>query len=173
MAKRPNAKGRKAGHSFLRLIHPILDHPNFHALSTRAVKLLIDIAAQYRGTNNGDLCATYSVMKKRGWTSNDQIQKGLKELVERGWLIQTRQGRRPKVASLYAITWEAIDECGGKLEVSATRTAPNTWRQEPPEKPPRTFSDHRHTVQSEPPHGAMEGAKVVSLNRHTAHKGTK
>ena len=170
---REKMKGRKNGHSFLRLIHPLLDHPNFHALSPRAVKLLIDIAAQYRGTNNGDLCATYSVMKKRGWSSNDQLRKGLKELLERGWLIQTRQGYRPRVASLYALTWESIDACGGKLEISATKTPLNTWRQVPPEKPPRAFPDHRHTVQSEPPHGAMEGGNIAPLNRHAAHKSPK
>lgn len=173
MAKRPNAKGRKSSHSFLRLIHPILDHPNYYSLSPRAVKLLIDIAAQYRGTNNGDLCATYSVLKQRGWTSNDQIRKGLNELLERGWLIQSRQGYRPKVASLYAITWEKIDECNGKLDIKSTKVPPNTWRQDPPPKPPQGFPDHRHTVQTEPPHGAMEGANIVTLNRHTAHKAPK
>lgn len=170
---REKVKGRKSGHSFLRLIHPLLDHPNFYSLSPRAVKLLIDIASQYRGSNNGDLCATYSVMKKRGWSSNDQLQKGLKELLERGWLIQTRQGYRPRVASLYALTWEAINECSGKLEVNATKTPLNNWRQKPPLKPPRTFPDHRHTVQSKPPRGATKGGNIVLLNRHTAHKGQK
>lgn len=170
---REKTKGRKDDHSFLRLIHPLLDHPNFHALSPRATKLLICIAAQYRGSNNGDLCATYKIMKKRGWNSNDQIQKGLKELLERGWLVKTRQGRRPNVPTLYALTWEAINECGGKLEVKAAKAALNTWRQEPPERPTRTFSDGRHTVQSTPPHGAMEGQNIVSLNRHAAHGSQK
>ena len=168
---RERIKGRRSGRSFLSLPHYVLDHPNYYTLSSRAIKLLIDIAAQYRGTNNGDLCCTFSVLKKRGWTSNDQIRKGLNELLERGWLIQTRQGHRPRVASLYALTWQPINECSGKLEVGATKTAPNTWRQEPPPKPPRTFSDHRHTAQSEPPHGPMEGNNIVPLNRHTAHKG--
>lgn len=167
--RRAWAKGRKSKHSFLRLIHPMLDHPNFVTLSPRAVKLLIDIASQYRGTNNGDLCATYSVLRQRGWTSNDQIQKGLKELIDRGWLIKTRQGYRPKVASLYAISWERIDDCGGKLEVPATKTPPNDWKQDPPNRPMKLESDHRVTVQSTPRYGAMAANNTRQLNRHTVH----
>ncbi len=147
----------------------MLDHPNFFTLSTRAVKLLIDIASQYRGTNNGDLCATYSVLRKRGWTSNDQIQKGLNELLDRGWLIKTRQGRRPRVASLFAITWEPIDDCGGKLEVPATKTAPNDWRQDPPSQLDESKSDGRVAVQVTPGCGAMATSKTRQLNRHAAH----
>ena len=173
MTNRPNAKGRKGNHTFLRLIHPMLDHPNFHSLSPRAVKLLIDIAAQYRGNNNGDLCATYSVMKERGWTSNDQIQKGLRELLATGWLMLTRQGRRPKIPNLYAISWEPINECGGKLEVTPTKTAPNTWKRTGNDSTTFRFSDHRHTVQATPPHGAMEGENVVPLNRHSVPIGQK
>ena len=168
-----NQNYRGKGHSFLRLIHPLLDHPNFDALSGRAAKLLLAIASQYRGTNNGDLCATFSVLKRKGWTSNDQLRKGLDELLERGFLIKTRQGRRPNVASLYAITWESIDECGGKLEVKSTKTAPNNWKKEPPEKPKLTFSDHRHTGHTTPPHGGREHEKVVSLHRHTVQYGQK
>ena len=166
-------QSRRKGNSFLRLIHPLLDHPNFYTLSPRATKLLITLAGQYRGTNNGDLCATFSVLKSKGWTSNDQIRKGLNELLERGFIIKTRQGRRPNVASLYAITWEAIDECGGKLEVKSTKTALNNWKKEPPNKPKLTFSDHRHTVHTTPPHGGLEHEKVVSLHRHTVHREQK
>ena len=49
------------------LITSILDF-----LSPRATKLLIDLLAQYRGYNNGDLCAPLSLMRERGWNSSDQ-----------------------------------------------------------------------------------------------------
>ena len=32
-------------------------------------------------------------------------------------------------ASLYALTWHAIDECGGKLDCAATSVAPGNWRE--------------------------------------------
>lgn len=159
--KRRKVKGRRSGHSFLQMPHPLLNSDAFCSLSARAVKMLLDIAVQYKGSNNGDLIASMSFMKARGWNSNDQISKALAELLDRGLIVLTRQGRRPRVASLYAITWRAIDECGGKLEeVTPTNRPPDNWRQ-------FRFSDHRHTVQSEPPHGAMGVSKVVPLHRHT------
>ena len=121
-------KRRKGNPPFSAFPRQMLEHPNFAALSYRAKALLFPMANQYRGSNNGDLCATLTVLKPYGWTSNDQLRKALKELLEAGFLLLTRQGRRPNVASLYAITWQAIDECGGKLEVNPTAAPPHTWR---------------------------------------------
>lgn len=157
--KRRRMKGRKSTGRFLKIPHNVLESDAFTSLSPRAVKMLIDISMQYNGNNNGDLIAAISHMKKRGWNSNDQIGKALSELRDKGLIVLTRQGRRPKTASLYAITWCSIDECKGKLEeVKSTDTPLNTWKQ-------FRFSDHRHTVQSEPPHGAMGVGSVVSLHR--------
>ena len=64
---RRRVKGRQTTSPFLRLPHHVLDHAVFKTLSTRATKLVMDLAAQYRGSNNGDLCAPLSLMKKRGW----------------------------------------------------------------------------------------------------------
>jgi hypothetical protein len=157
--KRLRAKGRRTGHPFLQVPHPILNSPAYCSLSPRAVKMLFDLAVQYKGKNNGDLIACMSFMKPRGWNSNDQISKALAELQHAGMIILTRQGRRPKVASLYALTWRPIDECGGKLEeVKATQTAPDNWKQ-------FQYSDHHPAMQSKPPHDATRTSKVVSLQR--------
>ena len=120
-------KGRQTTGSFLRLPHHVLQHETFKTLSTRATKLLIDIAAQYRGSNNGDLCAPFSLMKKRGWNSNDQLDKAKKELIKQDVIQLTRQGGRNK-CNLYALTWFPIDECKGKLDIASTTTAPVNWR---------------------------------------------
>ncbi len=160
---------RRNGHSFLRLIHPMLEHPNFYTLSATTVKLLIDIAGQYRGNNNGDLCATLSVMKKRGWNSNATITKHVKILIEKGFLIKTRQGGRTK-PSLYAITWEPINICGGKLEVQPTKIAPNTWRKNLITLDENKKSVHRQMDKGTPPSGAHESEKVVELHRQSVHK---
>ena len=128
------AKGYKQGKRrrglapFAAFPREMLNHPNFAALSVRAKALLFPLTEQYKGSNNGDLCATLRFLRPHGWTSNDQLRKALKELLESGFLIQTRQGRRPNVCSLYAISWHPIDECGGKHELSPTVTAPNKWR---------------------------------------------
>jgi hypothetical protein len=124
---REKMKGRRSGGRFLSLPHVVLEHTDFVSLSNKAVKLLVDIAMQYNGNNNGDLCATFSIMKKRNWSSNDQLQKALKELRNKNFVVLTRQGGR-KLASLYAITWKPIDECKGKLDVKSTKLAPRSFR---------------------------------------------
>ena len=124
---RRRIKGRQTTSPFLRLPHHVLDHENFRTLSKRATKLVIDIASQYRGCNNGDLCATFSLMRKRGWNSSAQLHKAKNELIERDVILVARQGGRNK-ANLYAVTWFPIDECNGKLDIASTKTAPVNWK---------------------------------------------
>ncbi len=125
--KRRRNMGRQTTQPFLSLPHNVLDHDSFRTLSPRATKLLIDIAAQYRGCNNGDLCAPLSVMRKRGWKSNDQLFKARKELLDRGLILTSRQGGLNK-CSLFALTWFQIDDCKGKLDTSSTDVAPHNWK---------------------------------------------
>ena len=93
----------------------MLNHPSFAALSAHSAKLLLDIARQYNGRNNGDLSAAYSVMQReRHWKSRDTLGKALGELIRAGFLECTRRGRQWGVGgtpepNLYAITWRAID----------------------------------------------------------------
>ena len=112
-------KGRRDGPSFSQLVHEYFQSPQYAALSPRAVKLLIDLYCQFRGTNNGDLTAAWTVMKQRGWTSKSQLQKALVELEARDWILRTRQGSINK-ASLYAVTFRGIDYCSGKLDAGVT-----------------------------------------------------
>ena len=125
--KRLRNKGRHTYKFFVMFPCDVLNHEVFRTLSPRATKLLIDIAAQYRGSNNGDLCATLSLMKKRRWNSNDQLDKAKKELIKQDVIQLTRQGGRNK-CNLYALTWFPIDECKGKLDIASTTTAPVNWR---------------------------------------------
>ena len=124
--RRRRIKGRQAIKQFLMLPHNVLNHPEFVSLSPRAVKLLLDIAVQYNGRNNGDLCAPLSLMSLRGWKSSDQLHKAKKELVSNEVILVSRQGGLNK-ASLYAVTWVPVDECNGKLDIAATKTAPVKW----------------------------------------------
>ncbi|MBU6951618.1 hypothetical protein [Hahella sp. HN01] len=135
--KLKRAKNRRDSAPFLKLPLHMLAHDNFRSLSYRAKSLLLDVASQFRGHNNGDLCASLTIMKSYGWTSSDQLHKARKELEERGWLIETRKGARPNIPTLYALAWLPINDCGGKLLKKATDTAPNTWKQAPPPKVPR------------------------------------
>ena len=128
-------KGRMMTDSFVRIPHHVINHEIVRTLSCRATKLFVDLLAQYRGYNNGDLCAPLSLMKERGWKSSDQLQKAKNELIEKDVITVTRQGGRNK-CSLYAVTWFQIDECNGKLDVASTTTAPVNWKEGLP-SPPR------------------------------------
>lgn len=119
-------KGRAVRGSFLLLPHAVINHPNYLALSIYARALLIEIASQYKGANNGDLTAAPKIMKARGW-SESTVGRKAQELLQAGFIQKTRQGGRNK-CNLYAITWQPIDDCNGKLDVKATNTASNIWK---------------------------------------------
>ncbi|MFT4255638.1 MAG: hypothetical protein QM599_01530 [Pseudoxanthomonas sp.] len=108
---RKKLKGRTAG-KFALVPLAVLDSPAYKALNWAARALLLELAAQYHGHNNGDLCASYAVMKARGW-QRSTLQRAVEELEAAGFIVKTRQGGR-HVCNLYALTWQAIDPCSGK-----------------------------------------------------------
>jgi hypothetical protein len=122
-----HAAKRETG-GFVALPHAVLRSAEFAALSPRAVKLLCDLLAQYKGDNNGDLCAAMKLMKSRGWQGAATISRAVAELRHTEFIVTTRQGGKHK-ASLFAVTFYSIDWCGGKLEINApSRTHMGTWR---------------------------------------------
>lgn len=135
MARTPleKAKNRRAEGPFAPIPCSVLNHDNFKKLSSKAVKLLMDMVSQLRfkngGTvNNGDISVAMTIMKDRGWCSKESLNYALRELTYYGFVQLTRQGGRHK-ASLYAVAWWAIDECGGKLDVRETRVPSKEWQQ--------------------------------------------
>lgn len=125
--KRWREKGRKDSGNFSLIPHMVQDSPNWKACGGTAIKLLCDLARQYNGRNNGDLCAARSVLATRGWRSPDTLDRALQELLHYGFITLTRQGGR-NLSNLYGLTWHAIDECDGKLDCSATRVASGDWK---------------------------------------------
>lgn len=111
MATRNRHKGNRIGEGFIALPYSVLNSPLFIALPPHAVKLLIDVAAQYRGDNNGDLSLAWKLMKPRGWRSEATLHKAKCELLAAGLLYETRKGHRPNVCSLFALTWHHLDAC--------------------------------------------------------------
>lgn len=120
---------------FIQLEHRIVDSENYQKLTTKAVKLFIDMMRQYNGFNNGDLTATWSIMEKCGWRSRHTLYRALQELLYYEFLILTRQGGRNR-CSLYALTTRSIDACKGKLEVPETRRASDLWKTDKPKYRP-------------------------------------
>ena len=124
---RGRSKGRKATGTFVQLPHAIFQSTEYAELSAFAAKLLIDLFIQFRGDNNGDFTAAWTVMSTRGWSSRDTLDRALKMLLDNGWIIKTRQGGKHR-CNLYGVTWLPIDECNGKLDIIPTRVAAGTWK---------------------------------------------
>lgn len=109
-SKREKVTGRKPTGRFLALPHSVIQHESFENLSGNAIRLLIQIASQYNGENNGQLTASFVVLKDKGWGSKTTLSRCIKELIDAGLIIKTRQGFYPKTLSLYAITWVVLDK---------------------------------------------------------------
>ncbi|MGE0385536.1 MAG: hypothetical protein AB7Q97_12455 [Gammaproteobacteria bacterium] len=124
---RRKSKGRRESGPFIAVPIAVIESKEYAALRASEVKLIIDLHAQYRGFNNGDLQLTWGEMSNRGWASRETLDNARRRLLERGFIILTRQGGR-HCPSLYALSYLPINECGGKLDVSSTPVAPATWR---------------------------------------------
>lgn len=124
---RGKSKGRRERGSFIAIPKQILESKQYASLSAWSVKLLIDVYSQYNGSNNGDLCAAWTLMAPKGWRSKGTLSRSISELLTSGFLLQTRQGGRHK-PSLYAVSFQPIDECNGKHDSEPTTVAPATWK---------------------------------------------
>jgi hypothetical protein len=121
---RQKAVGRRESGTFVALPTAVLQSDNFKTLSPSAKNLFFCLLSQLRfgkgGTkNNGDLCATHSIAIEWGMSSKATLSKAIRELLEHGWIEQTRIvnfriGERNK-PNLYAFTIWAIDDVVGLL----------------------------------------------------------
>lgn len=124
--KRNRANSRRIGDSsFVSLPNNFLRSETLENLSPSASKLLFQMLRQLGKDNNGDLQASWSVLKDRGWKSKATLNKALRELRKAGVITQTRQGGR-NLCSLYALTFVAIDECLDKSGYSKHNAKPST-----------------------------------------------
>lgn len=142
MGRNVSNKGRRIKGRFTRLPEVVLATRKYSRLSAYAVKLLVDIARQYNGLNNGDLQATYSLMKDQGWRSKGTLAAATRELQEAGFIEMTRQGGMNLGPSLWAVTWEAIDECRDARGRRKTDSPPTRI-------PTRLYLDEKQNCHSE------------------------
>jgi hypothetical protein len=111
----------------------MLRHTNFERLSPYACKLLLDLARQFSGFNNGYLSAALNILKPMGWRSESTIREAVSECVHYGMITMTRQGGRNR-CNLFAITWRRIDEKKGKtLDCMPSMQPSNAWKIEVPQ----------------------------------------
>lgn len=103
-------KHTKYDEPFVGIVRSVFECPAFHALQPYAYKLLLELASQYRGDNNGDLTAAWSILSKRGWRSKTTLWRSKGELIAAGFVYVTRKGRLPNTCELLALTWFPLDK---------------------------------------------------------------
>lgn len=106
--------------------HTVMDCNAFKGASYPARALLFELIRQHNGGNNGHLQLSFSWLQGRGWKSRDVIQRARDETIERGLLIQTRQGGLNIGASRYAVTWLRISNFVG-LDIQGKDYHPGAW----------------------------------------------
>jgi hypothetical protein len=123
MAKK-NPNNRSSKPSFAGIPRIVMENLSYINIGPSAKTLLFEAAYQFKGKNNGDICFAWTLMKERGWKSKATLAKAVSELVEEELIVLSRQGhfRKPfNRCSLYAITWQSVDECPNKdLELPPT-----------------------------------------------------
>lgn len=140
-SKLEKAKGRKESGNFAQIPVSVLVSAEFHSITGEAVRLLVAIAAQFNGYNNGNMNAALTDMRKYGFTSQGTLSRALLCLLNTGLIIKTRQGffmPGKNRCSLYAIAWRPIDACPGKnLSVKPTSAPPKSFHPATPNKSTR------------------------------------
>ena len=139
MAHRTNARGRANKRRFTGIPHDVMESDSYCGCSGNAIRLLLELAKQYNGINNGDLSAAFSVLKSRGWRSKKTLARCLTELIDRELIVRTREGWFSNPGgrcALYALAWDPIHECPGKdLELGPTRVPYRSFGVENSKKP--------------------------------------
>ena len=137
------SKDKRDGDRYLALPHVVIDSPSYRELGYPARALLIDIARQYTGSNNGRLVACAKYLKPFGWNSNSTVTRALVELKEARLLIETRMGMRPNRAAWFALGWYQLDATTG-MDID-----------------PRTFRTGSYKIAALIPGGGVAGARTA------------
>lgn len=136
--KIPRPESVSGGYSAIPWV--VMDSTSFKGASDKAKSLLLALARQHSGANNGHLHLVNSWLSKQGWTSKSNNKKARDELIERGLIIQTRQGGLNMGNDKFALTWHDISNYVG-LEISPNKyqrgkyllcNMPPTERRKPP-----------------------------------------
>lgn len=105
---------------FVGISKSLLQSPAFIALDPSAVKLYIDLRLKYTGFNNGNIDATLTNLKHRGWSSQHTLARAIRQLEAVGFIKKTRQSigvqKGSKVCNLFRFT-DVECPVNAKLEI--------------------------------------------------------
>ena len=94
-------------HPYAAIEHRVIDSVAYSDLTYSARSLLVLMARQLTKDNNGHLQATYSYMRRFGFSENT-LGRAIRELIAHGMIYRTRSGGFHQGAAQYAVTWLSI-----------------------------------------------------------------
>ena len=113
MRKKQFKKKFKGDDNFANIPRYVIGTPAFMSLRGNSVKLLVLLASQYKGNNNGDLIITHSFYKT-SFKSSQTMYAARDELEQKGFIATNAYGGMSyggyKVPSLYALLWLPVDD---------------------------------------------------------------
>lgn len=171
MAKRKGRPAEAVSGSYTPVVHAVLDSVAFMGAGHPARSLLFDLLRQHNGANNGHLHLAQGWLRKRGWKSGDVIQRAKVELLQRGLIVQTRQGGLNAGPCRFALTWLPITNFVG-LELRPSQYHPGAWHfmdAMPPAKNREGSSASR--TGADPSRGLVESTAGPSHGSKTALSG--
>lgn len=140
---RRHPKKSSGGGRFARLPLSVLSTAAVKTLEHAHFRILVLLAAQYHGGNNGALGITRSQAAENGVGSGHTLYGALKALETRGLIDKTYQASRvPPRPAMYALTWVSVDDTEYSRAERLPTHAYRDWQ--PTQKPKLTV------VRSEP-----------------------
>ena len=104
---------RRVKGGFASIDRYVIECDIFKSLGPNSVKLLLLMACDYKGNNNGDLSATYSKYKDY-FGSSQTLFNARDELERKGFIAVNCYGGMSyggyKLPTLYALTWLPVDD---------------------------------------------------------------
>lgn len=112
---RSRRKSGRCPERFARIPLSVLTSEAVTTLNHAHLRVLLILATQYSGSNNGTMACTPLYARQFGFRGHDTVYKALRELEARGLIVRTRMGIKQRdVFSLYALGWEDVDSRDGK-----------------------------------------------------------
>lgn len=120
---------RKSGvRQFALLPVDLLMDKSVTTLSHADFRVMVLLAGQYRGHNNGALGLTAEQARRAGIGSDNTLYRALKELAERGLIEQVHPASRvPPRPAMYAISWKPVDETRYTTAARTPSFSYRTW----------------------------------------------
>ena len=124
-------------HPYAAIEHRVIDSPAYADLTFSARSQMTLLTRQLSRDNNGHLQATFSYMKRFGFSENT-LSRAVQELQTHGFVYRSKSGGFHRGAAQFAVTWLPVKNSQGIFMNSFKACAWREWQPvEKKNKPPK------------------------------------